>query len=232
MISLIIPFAGSTADLVPDLAAATAGAEVVAVDNASDEATQAAIRDVLTPAVTITNARNKGFALANNQGYARASGDVIIFLNSDVTGSPLWLRAAQADIRDGALYGPSLAQQLVYGMWLPYLEGWCLGATRATWERIAAPLVQRMYYGTFDPEACGPWDAAAYPGPYWEDNDLCLRAAQAGVSLVQTGWGNYLQHKGGRTAGAIVRHGESFERNRATFAARVRGVWEAQHEPV
>jgi hypothetical protein len=68
----------------------------------------------------------------------------------------------------------------------------------------------------------GPWDAHAYPGPYWEDNDLCFRALQAGFSLIQTTWP--IQHKGGRTAGAPARHAASFEANRATFAARVAAV--------
>jgi hypothetical protein len=40
------------------------------------------------------------------------------------------------DVKDGALYGPSLNQQLVGGRWLPYLEGWCVAATRGTWERV------------------------------------------------------------------------------------------------
>jgi glycosyltransferase involved in cell wall biosynthesis len=82
------------------------------------------------------NETNLGFAAANNQGYAHASGDVIIFLNSDVAGDAAWLKLVADDVKDGALYGPSLAQQFVGGRWLPYLEGWCIAATRATWERL------------------------------------------------------------------------------------------------
>lgn len=230
-ISLIIPFTGSTADLIPDLRVATEGAELIVIDNGSDGTTRQAITEYLQPAHYIRNDTNLGFAAANNQGYARATGDVIIFLNSDVAGSPAWLSAAAADIRDGALYGPSLAHQLVYGMWLPYLEGWCVGATRRTWEKLRLwGTSPGKTYPTYQMD--GPWDAESYPGPYWEDNDLCLRAMQAGVSLVHTGWGNYLQHKGGRSAGPIERHGESFERNRATFAARARAVWEARNVTV
>jgi hypothetical protein len=110
-----------------------------------------------------------------------------------------------------ALYGPSLQQQLVAGVALPYLEGWCVAATRATWNNL---LVDRGS-GLKD----GPWDAAAYPGPYWEDNDLCLRALEAGVGLVQTAWP--IQHKGGRTAGSLARWAESFAANERTFTERV-----------
>ena len=65
----------------------------------------------------------------------------------------------------------------------------------------------------------GPWDAARYPGPYWEDNDLCLRALAAGVALVQTAWP--VQHKGGRTAGSLARHAASFAANEHTFTDSV-----------
>jgi hypothetical protein len=70
----------------------------------------------------------------------------------------------------------------------------------------------------------GPWDAHAYPGPYWEDNDICLRALAQDIALIQTQWP--IQHKGGRSAGPLVTHGDTFERNRATFAARVGQAWE------
>lgn len=216
--SIVTPFAGQTADLIPDYAAATRGAQIIIVDNGCPPETAAVLAGVADIAgnVYIRNETNVGFAVANNQGYARATGDIVIFLNSDVAGNPAWLDAAAADIRDGALYGPSVAQQLVYGMWLPYLEGWCIGATKKTWEQLTGWDID------------GPWDDESYPGPYWEDNDLCLRAWQAGLDVVQTGWGNYLTHKGGRTTGNLIKHGDSFERNRATFAARVRAVWEAQ----
>jgi glycosyltransferase involved in cell wall biosynthesis len=211
-ISIITTWMNGAADLLPDFARATEGAEVVIVDNGSQETDAAALKAFCKAqgGVYIRNEHNAGFAAANNQGYAAATGDVIVFLNSDIAGEPAWLWGVAADVKDGALYGPALQQQLVHGDLWPYLEGWCVAATRATWERV---------WASCDTVDSGPWDAAAYPGPYWEDNDLCLRATEAGVSLVQTAWP--VQHKGGRTAGPLLRHGESFEANRATFARRV-----------
>lgn len=205
-ISIIVPFAGHTADLIPDLVQATQGAELVIVDNASSPETAQALRDVTT--VYIRNEENVGFAAGNNQGYARAAGDIIVFLNSDVAGDARFLRAVAADVKPGALYGPSMQQQLVAGRWLPYIEGWCIAATRETWDKLVLPVVGVM----------GPWDHISYPGPYWEDNDLCLRALAAGVMLIQTAWP--IQHKGGKTAGPLTQHAASIEQNRATFAAR------------
>lgn len=207
-ISIITPWAGDTAaDLLPDYSRAVAGAEVITVDNASAAATAAALKQWHAEhGIYLRNETNAGFAAGNNQGYAHATGDIIIFLNSDVAPSGDWLRMVAADVRDGALYGPELGQQCVGGRWLPYLSGWCIAATRATWEQLI-------------PAWSGPWDDEAFPGPYWEDNDLCLRALQAGLSLVQTAWP--IQHKGGRTAGPLTRWAASFEVNRRTFGERV-----------
>lgn len=214
------------ADLLPDYEQATLGAELIIVDNGSDEPTATALQS-LPPerGRVLRNETNAGFAGANNQGYAVATGDVIVFLNSDIAGDAAWLQAVAEDVKGGALYGPSLAQQLVGGRWLPYLEGWCIAATRATWEQIRIDPQRDVDaatrgYGVFPSVGWrGPWDALAYSGPYWEDNDLCFRALQAGIALIQTTWA--IQHKGGRTAGALAKHAHSLEANRATFAQRV-----------
>ena len=230
MISVITPFSGSTVDLLPDYIAATIGAELILVDNGSDPETAQALQELPPDRGTvIRNESNLGFAAANNQGYAKATGDIVIFLNSDIAGDPSWLKLVADDVKDGALYGPSLGVQLVYGLRVPYIEGWCIAATRGTWERLIRPPldVQHGEDGRtwYEPHSyTGPWDDLSYPGPYWEDNDLCLRALELDISLTQTQWP--IQHKGGRTAGALVRHGQTFEVNRATFVRRVRPVWE------
>lgn len=223
-ISIVTPWAGDTGlSLLPDYIAATLGAELILIDNGSDPETAAALQE-LPPdrGVVIRNEQNLGFAAANNQGYAKATGDIIIFLNSDIAGDPAWLSLVADDVKDGALYGPSLQVQLVHGLRLPYIEGWCLAATRQTWTHLA--LQKDSYYPINDDPTFGPWDKDAYPGPYWEDNDLCFRALSLDISLIQTQWP--IQHKGGRTAGALVTHGASFEQNRSTFVSRVQGAWE------
>ena len=224
-VSIITPWSGSTSDLLQDYKIATEGCELIIVDNASDGATAHGLTDFLQPAHYVHNTTNLGFAAANNQGYAKATGAIIMFLNSDVAAAPGWLRAVAADVRDGGLYGPSLSAQLVAGRHIPYIEGWCIAATRGTWEGLHTARYMDVRKGggrmarILTGERTGPWDANAYPGPYWEDNDLCFRALQAGITLVQTAW--QVQHKGGRTAGPIMRHGESFACNERTFTERV-----------
>jgi glycosyltransferase involved in cell wall biosynthesis len=262
MISVVTPFFNGL-DLLQDYDACTQGAQLVIIDNGSDAPTAEALRTLPpTRGIVIRNETNAGFAAANNQGYAKAEGEIIVFLNSDVAGDPVWLKFVADDVKDGYLYGPSVSQQLVYGMWLPYIEGWCVAATRATWARLTDALcntafTQALPPGVTDKELSlvrqelkdafgdgrrmvimppnaktefiqlstpGPWDAPNFQGPYWEDNDLCYRALQAGIGLVAVQWP--IQHKGGRTAGALVKHGATFEANRATFVSRVKATWE------
>lgn len=221
-ISIITPFLNGL-DLLADYEAATIGAELILIDNGSNPETADALAS-LPPerGKIIRNETNIGFAAANNQGYAQTTGDVIVFLNSDIAGDPVWLKYVADDVKDGALYGPSLQRQLVYGIWLPYIEGWCVAATRKTWERLCPSIT-----GILLP---GPWDYIEYPGPYWEDNDLCFRAqwSEPQIDIRQTQWP--IQHKGGRSAGPLVKHGDTFERNRATFVSRVKPLWEKMHD--
>lgn len=225
-VSVISAWHGETGSLLVDYYRSVEGglAEVISIDNACPPATADALREMTEHlcGVYVRNEENKGFAAANNQGYARATGDIIIFLNSDVAPLGPWLHQVIHDVREGAIYGPSLQYQLVAGRHLPYIEGWCVAATRETWEKISGEWKQME--GTEEDIARwtrigDPWDALSYPGPYWEDNDLCFRALQAGISLIQTAWA--IQHKGGQTAGPVLNHGASFAQNERTFTDRV-----------
>lgn len=224
-ISIITPWRNGVAALLTDYAAAIpADAQIITVDNGSDAEQAETLRTFTMErnGVYIRNEQNAGFAAANNQGYQAATGDLIIFLNSDVTADPVWLKRVAHDVRPGALYGPSLQAQHLYGDVWPYLEGWCIAADRTTWGRVHAPPVA-------DAMSCtngGPWDANRYPDPYWEDNDLCLRVLCAGLRLIQTEWP--IHHKGGQTAGPLRNHADAFERNRATFLAQLAPIAQAR----
>jgi GT2 family glycosyltransferase len=220
---VITPWYGDTYHLIEAYAKAVAGATVVAVDNATPEATAEALST--TPWRVLRLVENAGFAGGNNIGYnaifdeAQPS-DVIVFLNSDVALPEQgdFVASVAHDVKHGALYGPSLQAQLVAGRFVPYLEGWCVAATVQTWEHIAYA------------DQLGPWDAKGYPGPYWEDNDLCLRALNAGVSLIQTNWP--IVHLGGRSTGSITKWAHSLEQNRATFAKLAMEILPAPREKI
>ena len=168
-----------------------------------------------------------------NAGYEQSTGDIVIFLNNDVAPTGDWLQEVQS-IEDGALYGPELQAQIVDGVTIPFLSGWCIAARRETWERIREETEWRAKSDEpyHDPGYSavwldGPWDEYSYPdNGYWEDNALCFEAMLLGLRLEQTIWP--ITHLAG--GNGTSKHKQAYyadvTRNRATFARRVR---EAMH---
>lgn len=58
-------------------------AEIIVVDNASDDGSPAVVRDEFPQARLIVNGGNAGFAAANNQAIAQARGRILLLLNPD-----------------------------------------------------------------------------------------------------------------------------------------------------
>ena len=215
----ITPWHGETKHLLPEYINAVEGGKVVVIDNATPEETQRALRQTADEHgwQFIRNEENRGFSTANNQGwwYVQQNGqssDVVCFLNSDVRASGL-ATALEGNVRNGALYGPSLGRQLVLGRWIPYLEGWCIAAKLGSlWHLDSLGFTSVPGRELLWPEHYGP--------AYWEDNSLCLRAMGEGYALVHLQLP--VQHLGGQSGG-IEKMGEVLERNRALFVEEVRG---------
>lgn len=155
-----------------------------------------------------------------NAGFRAAAGDRILFLNNDVYSEGDWLTPFR-EIGDGNLYGPGLTAPAIGGKPFKiagidssafvFLSGWCIGATRETWERLIV-------------EGCeGPWDTVLFPGAgYWEDNDLCFRAQMAGMGLRHLPVP--LRHHGDGTSRYATEYYRDVDRNRAAFIKRVSEV--------
>ncbi len=195
-------------ELISDYERSVAGAQVIVVDNASSPENALLLRQMVQrlDGVYVRNDVDRGFATSNNQGLESARGEIVLFLNNDILTGPGFLESVWREVHENELVGVSLQRVLVYGLWLPYLEGWCVAAKRATWALL------------------GGWDAAAFPDYYWEDTDLCVRAVEAGMQLRRADWP--ILHKGGVTGGAILRWGDVYEKNRAVVAARVKPIYE------
>ena len=169
MISIITPF-HNCPELLPDYEQAVQGAQVIAIDNASDVDTanrlQAMIERLGNGSKYVRNEENVKFSKANNQGLALADGEIVVFMNSDIQATGDWLRLAQ-NAKKGAFYSPTSGVRAVDGEVYRYLEGWCLFGQRSDFESI------------------GGWNERDFPGIYWEDNELCYRAERAGLLLKQ-----------------------------------------------
>ena len=183
--------------------------EVIIVDNGSDPE-----RALLLLAMVerlggkyIRNGSNKAFAEANNQGLAQATGDVILFMNNDIQATKSdWLDGVRYAIPENSLVGQSKQYREVAGVVIPYLEGFCIGGTREVWQKLNG------------------WDAVAYQGSYWEDNDLCWRAIRSGLRLGQMDLGIMHLNGGNTTSKHTPGAYDHSLPNRLTFEARVKAA--------
>jgi len=132
----------------------------------------------------VTVGGNLGFARGSNLGLERATTDLVVFVNNDVTlGRRGWLDELRRAVEPGVLAGPLRYDRHadVDGIPLPYIDGWCLAGTRA----------DLLELGGFDPDLDEP--------AYYSDNILCLRARAAGMTLREVRVG--LRHMENVTAG-------------------------------
>ncbi len=175
--------------------------ELIVVDNGS------------TPPLPFDGIRfeeNRGFAPACNAGLARAATDAVVFLNNDIALTrPGWLHAILRALEPGVLVGAQMRQDShadVDGYPMPYLDGWCLAGMRS----------DLLDLGGFDETYLEP--------SYFGDNDLCLRARAAGMSLREVRVG--LRHKLNATSGGSAAPGvrEATTANRARYLERARDL--------
>jgi hypothetical protein len=189
-------------ELHPAYSAAVAKADrIVIIDNGG--APEVEHHDVTTIDRTLSPF---GFAESNNEGADYLATDVVVFLNNDVQADPGWLDRVREDVEDGALYGPSIGTQTLRGVPIPYVEGWCVAATRATWERV------------------GPWDQDRFPKPYWEDVELSLRAVMRGVELRRAPWP--IRHIGGISTRSVPGAWDGFDEQRRHVEADLQAIME------
>ena len=64
------------------------GMEIIVVDNASSDGSQALVREKYPTVQLVTSEVNRGFSAANNLGVAVANGRTVLFLNSDTRLEP------------------------------------------------------------------------------------------------------------------------------------------------
>jgi GT2 family glycosyltransferase len=170
------------------------GAEVIIIDNGSEWNHSRHIGVMVhgLKGKYIYNKENRLFAPANNQGLQVATGEIVLFLNNDVELRQDFLAQVKRDVKAGGLYGPSMLN--LQGQ--NYIEGWCIAATRDTWDKLDG----------------WPEDM---PGMYCEDAVLCLKAERMGITLNKTTWSawHYSNYTSRQTPGAY----DHYQANLAYF---------------
>jgi len=102
-LSVVVVTYNSREDIVRTLPAVaeqlSEGDELVVVDNASSDHTPDVAEGHAT--LVVRNGANEGFAAAANAGAARATGDLLVFLNPDAAPGPDFAEAIAAPLEDG-----------------------------------------------------------------------------------------------------------------------------------
>lgn len=137
--------------------------EIIFIDNGSQEPTKVALENFCRThqIKLIQNPENRGFAAANNQGVAVATGEYLLFLNNDIEilEPPIDYLCQLAGEH---VAGPGPRQTETGDV---YVEGWALCLKKSALE------------------AFGGWCEDYGPG-YWDDVDFCHRAKQSGYQLI------------------------------------------------
>ena len=215
--------------------------EILAVDNGSTDATPAYLRTLAkqNPQVRpFFNAENLGFAKANNQGLAAATGDILVLLNNDTIVPPGWLAGLIGHLGDeeiGAL-GPVTnrihseaeidTSYRTYGELdefarsftaehrgelsdTPMLAMFCVVMRREAFEKIG-PLDEQFEIGMF------------------EDDDYALRMRAAGYRVV-CAEDVFVHHFGEASFGHLAPTGDYarlFDANRQRYERKWGVAWE------
>jgi len=218
-------------------------AEIIVVDNDSSDGTRAYLHELAerNEALSILPLNeNQGWCRAGNLGLARATGDYLVLLNNDVMLPELWLEGLRECMDYGAqekpgsgligmvgplsnsvggmqqVSGPSRPNQEELNQFAKmirlrqarqweqawFLSGFCLMISRACYEHI------------------GNMDERFSPGGF-DDNDLVLRAQEAGWSCMVAG-DVYVHHEGGATFKTAYPDNMMGLRNRTAFSEKWR----------
>ena len=215
--------------------------EVIVVDNASTDGTPEYLRTLAAqnPQVrAIFNTENLGFAKANNQGLAAATGEFLILLNNDTIVPPGWLGRLLRHLDDPAvgLVGPVTnrignaaeipAGYETYGEFLEFAAGRAAAHAGGSREiRMPAMFCLAMRRDAF--EKIGPLDEQFEIGMF-EDDDYAMRTRKAGLRIA-CAEDVFVHHFGEASLGELYpsgKHSDVFNANRARFEKKWGTEWD------
>jgi len=241
--------------------------EVIVVDNGSTDGVARIVRERYPEVRLLRLPRNFGFAAGNNYGAIHARGEWIALLNDDTEAEPGWLEAlmdfARRHPRAGALgclllypdgrtiqhgggvtHPHGLTDHLDWGRAaLPGGAGDAAAAPPAPAPRQcdyvtgAAMLIRREVW-----EAAGPLDPGYFP-IYFEENELCHRAREAGWEVWVVPEARVIHHESQTQRAWSRRFLVRYHRNRIRFLLKTRAPrdwpgalkaeirWLARHRP-
>lgn len=196
--------------------------EIIVIDNASTDGSQAAIKRHFNWVKLIQAPRNLGYAAANNLGLARAKGEYILFLNSDTQVLPdtltimikfmdryqdVGVGTCRVELPGGQIDPashrgfPTPWAALTYFLGLEKLfpHSRLLGQYHQGWKNLATPHEIDSPMGAFFLtrksilDHTGGFDTTFFM--YAEDLDLSLRIKQSGWKIMYVPLTRIIHHK-------------------------------------
>ncbi len=213
-VSVVIPFYNRRDLLVKNLPFVMEAAnnktnnidEIILVDDGSTDDGYSFIKNNYPSIKIVRHKINRGFSAAVNTGVRSSKGELICLLNSDVIPSSDLLKTSLPHFKDKNIFAVSFSEKGEFG-WArgkfidgfvehepgkktdkPHLTFWVSGGSgvfrRSTWI------------------ALGGMDEKLFSPVYWEDIDLCYRAAKRGFTLL---WepGSLVEHHHESTVGLL-----------------------------
>ena len=172
--------------------------EIIVVDNASNDGTQAFLSEWVTSGKNrrlILNEDNRGFAAANNQGLAIANGAYLVMLNNDTYVTPGWVRTLVRHLERDKTIGlissvtNNIGNAAKIDITYDGMNQMQLKSSAYTRRHIgkACPLKIAAFFCVMMPrttfELVGTLDEAFGLG-FFEDDDYCRRVEQHGLRIV------------------------------------------------
>jgi N-acetylglucosaminyl-diphospho-decaprenol L-rhamnosyltransferase len=221
--------------------------ETIVVDNGSGDGTPAAARAAFPEARVLENARNDGFARANNRGLREARAPYVLVLNPDAELRPgaldVLARHLDAHPRVGAVGPRTLNEdgtiQVSFGPDLSFGSEWAQRRlVRGVQARRGAALAEaeRLAARSWEPdwvsgacllarrealEAVGGFDEGFFL--YEEDADLCRRLRAAGWRVAFTPEAEVVHRLGRSMAQATGRARAEYQRSHLLYYRKHKG---------
>jgi hypothetical protein len=223
--------------------------EVFVIDNNSKDDSARMVQTEFPAVHLISNVKNVGFAAANNQAYALASGRYIILLNPDAYIQPLSMKKGidfmdqtpQCGLCGGKIISPE-GRIEPSARRFPSAYSKLLTLSGISGKFSNSPILNRHEFGGFAHDR--PMEVDWVPGTftivrkemldsigffdnrfnlYYEETDLCLRAKKAGWKVYFIPYAEVM-HIGG--ASSKTRKDKSFDNKAAqVLSFRMRSEW-------
>jgi len=171
---------------------ASKGAEIIVCDDASSDGSVEYLKKNFPDVIVVPNKKQNGFAVNVNSGVKRATGDIVVLLNTDVEPEKGYLEPLLEHFKDSDVFAVGcLEKSLENGKTILRGRGtakWNKGyyihergevdKRDTAWVSGGSGAFRRSMWNTL-----GGMDALFTPF-YWEDIDLSYRARKAGWKIV------------------------------------------------